>query len=113
MEIWRPVGKMVLVSKDDDKNKTSGGIILPDDSKIPVITCRILEIGPQVDLVNFPISKFDRIIVNPINAIPISFESDNKRYVLDSENILAIQERTTRKKKIKANADTDEFEDDN
>lgn len=109
METWKPVGRMVLVSKDDDKNTTSGGIILPDASKIPVITCRILAIGPQVDLIHYPISDFDRIIVDPSNAIPISFESNEKRYVIDSEKILAIQDKTTkRKKKITAHADDEE-----
>ena len=110
MDTWKPVGKMVLVSKDEDKQTTSGGIILPDANKIPVITCRILAIGPQVDLVHYPISEFDRIIVNPSNAIPISFEANEKRYVIDSEKILAIQEKTQTKKKIKANVD--EFDED-
>ena len=50
------------------------------------------------------------IIVNPSNAIPISFEANEKRYVIDSEKILAIQEKTQTKKKIKANVD--EFDED-
>jgi len=109
METWKPVGKMVLVRKDEDKETTSGGIILPDSSKIPVITCVVIAIGPQVDTIGTcPISNMDRIIVDPTNAIPISFESNEKRYVIDSEKILAVQERTSKNtKKIKAYIDDD------
>lgn len=64
-DIWEPLGKMVLVKKDDDKECTSGGIILPSDSKIPVITCRVLEIGQLVDIINCPIAKISKILIDP------------------------------------------------
>lgn len=103
-DVWQPVGKMIIVTKDDDKEVTKGGIVLPGDSKIPVITCRVTAIGPSVDMVNYPIQKYYRVLVAPSSAIPISFESDNKRYVIDSEKILAIQEPTSRKK-VRTNTD--------
>lgn len=103
-DVWQPVGRMILVMKDDDKEVTKGGIVLPGDSKIPVITCRVIAIGPNVDLDNYPIRELDKILVAPSSAIPISFDADNKRYIIDSERILAKQDFTSRKI-IKANSD--------
>lgn len=83
---------MVLVRKDEDKDTTSGGIILPDKAKIPVITCRVLEIGPKVDPVECPIREFYKVLVKPAKAVPLSFEEENRLYVLDADDILAYEE---------------------
>jgi len=91
---WRPINKMVLVRKDEDKETTSGGIILPDKSKIPVITCRVLEIGPSVDPVQCPIKEYYKVLVQPACAVPLSFDDSNKLYVLNSDDILAYEELT-------------------
>ena len=85
---------MVLVRKDDDVGKTEGGIILPDKSKIPVITCRVLEIGPKVDPIEVPIQVYYKVLVKPSSAVPISFEESNRMYVLDADHILAYEEVT-------------------
>jgi co-chaperonin GroES (HSP10) len=83
---------MILVLKDDDKGTTSGGIILPEKSKTPVITCRVLEIGPQVDLETCPIREYCRVLVKPQSAVPIDFEDNNKKYIIKSTDILAYEE---------------------
>ena len=99
---------MVLVRKDDDVGKTEGGIILPDKAKIPAITCRVLEIGPNVDPIKVPIQMYYKVLVKPSSAVPLSFEESNKMYVLDADHILAYEEVTDEESseyadKLKAN----------
>lgn len=40
-ETVEPIGKRVLIRKDEDKKQTKGGIQLPDNIEIPTITGRI------------------------------------------------------------------------
>ena len=40
LEIVEPIGKRVLIRKDEDKKQTKGGIQLPDNIEIPTITDR-------------------------------------------------------------------------
>ena len=40
-EIIEPIGKRVLIRKDEDKKQTKGGIQLPDNIEIPTITGRL------------------------------------------------------------------------
>lgn len=89
---WRPINEMVLVLKDDDKSTTSGGIILPDKAKIPVITCRVLEIGPRVDPIACPIREYYKVLVKPSCAVPISFDVNNRQYIIRADDILAYEE---------------------
>lgn len=103
---WKPINNMVLVRKDEDKDKTSGGILLPDSQKIPVITCRILEIGPKVDPIECPIKEFYKVLVKPAKAVPLSFEKDNRLYVLDADDILAYEEIANEQSSAESGAET-------
>ncbi|MCC7424944.1 MAG: co-chaperone GroES, partial [Planctomycetaceae bacterium] len=44
-----PLGKRVLIRKDESRQKTRGGIVLPDQAEIPTITGRIVEISVHVE----------------------------------------------------------------
>lgn len=91
METIEPVGLRVLVRKDDDKKETRGGIVLPDDMKIPVLTGRIVAVSAQVEADDdYPIRELDKVIVNPSNGIPVDLEHDNKLFVIPVEDILAV-----------------------
>ena len=70
-----PLGRYILVRKDSDKKITSGGILLPDDHEIPVLTGIVL--GISAELTEEPINKYDRVIVNPERAVPVDFEDEN------------------------------------
>lgn len=99
--VWQPVGRMLLVMKDEDITETSGGIILPEDNKIPTLTCIVLAAGPQVEPTFFTDKIIgSRILVSPQSAIPVSYESNNKRYLVDYEKVLAIAEPTRNQTKI-------------
>ena len=89
-EIVIPLCGRVLIRKDDDKKQTRGGIILPDDTKIPVITGRIVEIAADIDTLEIPIRKYDKVLVQPGNGIPVGFENDNKLFVMPIEDVVAV-----------------------
>lgn len=90
-----PLGKRVLIRKDESRQKTRGGIVLPDNSEIPTITGRVVEISIQIERdEDFPIRKYDKVLFHPKNAIPVDFESDNLLYVVPIEDVVAIFRRS-------------------
>ncbi len=90
-EFVEPVGFRVLIRKDESRQKTRGGIVLPDDAEIPTITGRIVEISAQVARdEDFPIRKYDKILYHPKNAIPVDLEPDNLLFVIPVEDIVAV-----------------------
>ena len=90
-ESVEPLGMRILIRKDESRQKTRGGIVLPDDAEIPTITGRIVEISVQIDRdEDFPIKKYDKVLFNPNHAIPVDFEGDNRRFVVPIENIVAV-----------------------
>lgn len=90
-EFVEPLGMTVLVRKDESRQKTRGGIMLPDDAEIPTITGRVVEISVQVERDDdFPIKKYDKVLFHPKRAIPVDFEPDNLLYVVPIEDVVAV-----------------------
>ena len=51
-----PLGMRVLIRKDESRNQTRGGIVLPDQAEIPTITGRVVEVSQQIERdADFPI----------------------------------------------------------
>jgi len=93
-EFVEPLGLRILIRKDESRQKTRGGIVLPDDAEIPTITGRVVEISVQVDRdEDFPIRKYDKVLFHPKNSIPVDFESDNLLYVVPVEDVVAVFRR--------------------
>jgi len=93
-EFVEPLGMRVLVRKDESRQTTKGGIVLPDDAEIPTITGRVVEISAQVgNDDDFPINKYDKILFHPKNAIPVDFEPDNLLYVVPVDDVVAVFRR--------------------
>jgi chaperonin GroES len=91
IEIVEPVGKRVLIRKDEDKKETKGGIKLPDNIEIPTITGRIVAVSAEVEnMPEMPLKKYDKVLFNPKGAIPVDFEGDNRLFVVEVENIVAV-----------------------
>ena len=89
-----PLGLRILIRKDESRQKTRGGIVLPDNAEIPTITGRVVEISVQiVSDGDLPINKYDKVLFNPGNAIPVDFESDNLLYVVPVEDVVAVFRR--------------------
>jgi len=86
-----PLGKRVLIRKDEDKKVTKGGIELPDSIEIPTITGRIVSVSTQIDNdEDFPVRQYDRVLFNPKHAIPVEFDADNCLYVVPIEDVVAV-----------------------
>lgn len=93
-----PLGMRVLIRRDESRQETRGGIVLPDTSEIPTITGRVVEISVQIDRdQDFPIRKYDKVLFHPKDAIPVDFEPDNLLYVVPAKDIVAVFRKSDRK----------------
>ena len=91
LETVEPIGKRVLIRKDEDKKETKGGIRLPDNIEIPTITGRIVAVSAQVDSDPMvPLKRYDKVLFNPKSAIPVDFEGDNRLFVVEIEHVVAV-----------------------
>jgi len=91
LETVEPIGKRVLIRKDEDKKQTKGGIQLPDNIEIPTITGRIITISAEVEhSPDIPLRQYDKVLFNPKGAIPVDFEGDNRLFVVEIENVVAV-----------------------
>jgi chaperonin GroES len=90
-ETIEPIGKRVLIRKDEDKKQTKGGIQLPDNIEIPTITGRIVSVSAEIEMSSeFPLKQYDKVLFNPKGAIPVDFEGDNRLFVVEVENVVAV-----------------------
>ena len=93
-EFVEPLGMRVLIRKDESRNQTRGGIVLPDQAEIPTITGRVVEVSLQIERdADFPIEKYDKVLFHPRNSIPVDFEQDNLLYVVPIEDVVAVFRR--------------------
>mgnify|MGYP006273189745 FL=1 len=91
LETVEPIGKRVLVRKDEDKKQTKSGIHLPDKIEIPTLTGRVVTVSAEVDRdADLPLAQYDRVLFNPKGAIPVDLEGDNRLFVVPIENIVAV-----------------------
>ncbi len=91
LETVEPIGKRVLIRKDEDKKMTKVGIHLPDKIEIPTLTGRIVAVSAQVgNDENYPIKQYDRVLFNPKHGIPVDFEGDNRLFVVPVEDVVAV-----------------------
>jgi chaperonin GroES len=94
LETVEPLGKRVLIRKDEDKKTTKGGIQLPGNIEIPTITGRIVAVSAQIARdEDYPIEQYDKVLFNPKNAVPVDFEGDNRLFVVPVEDIVAVFRR--------------------
>ena len=95
LETVEPIGKRVLIRKDEDKKQTKGGIQLPDNIEIPTITGRIVAISAEIEtLPEIPLQQYDKVLFNPKGAIPVDFEGDNRLFVVEVEHVVAVFRRS-------------------
>jgi chaperonin GroES len=94
IETVEPIGKRILIRKDEDKKTTKGGIQLPGNIEIPTITGRVIAVSAQVERdQDYPIAQYDKVLFNPKNAIPVDFEGDNRLFVVPVEDVVAVFRR--------------------
>ena len=112
-EFVEPLGMRVLIRKDESRQQTRGGIVLPDDAEIPTITGRVVEISTQIENDDdFPIRKYDKVLFHPKNAIPVDFEPDNLLYVVPIDDVMAVFRHTvTSSPTVSSGEEADEVDD--
>ncbi|MFO0873295.1 MAG: co-chaperone GroES family protein [Phycisphaerales bacterium] len=94
IETVEPIGKRVLIRKDDDKKITKVGIHLPDKIEIPTLTGRIVAVSAEIASdSNYPIRHYDKVLFNPKHGIPVDFEGDNRLFVVPIEDVVAVFRR--------------------
>src|SRR5882757_330270 len=97
-DLIEPIGKRVVVRKDDNKRETRSGIALPDSHEIPVITGRVIAISKQIENdEDLSIRQYDKVLFDPREAIPVELEHDNRLFVVAVDRVLAIFRRTDQK----------------
>lgn len=90
-DIIEPIGKRVVVRKDDNKRETKSGIVLPDSHEIPVITGRVIAISKAIENDgDQTIRQYDKVLFDPREAIPVELEHDNRLFVVHIDRVLAI-----------------------
>jgi chaperonin GroES len=96
-EFVEPLGMRVLIRKDESRQRTRGGIVLPEQAEIPTITGRVVEVSLQVERdADVPIEKYDKVLFHPKNSIPVDFEQPNLLYVVPIEDVVAVFRRSDR-----------------
>jgi chaperonin GroES len=94
-DIIEPIGKRVVVRKDDNKRQTKSGIVLPDTHEIPVITGRVIAISKAIENdEDQTIRQYDKVLFDPREAIPVELEHDNRLFVVHLDRVLAIFRRS-------------------
>ena len=94
-DIIEPIGKRVVVRKDDNKRETKSGIVLPDSHEIPVITGRVIAISKAIENdEDQTIRQYDKVLFDPREAIPVELEHDNRMFVVHIDRVLAIFRRS-------------------
>ena len=90
-DIIEPVGKRVVIRKDDNKRETKSGIVLPGNHEIPTLTGRVIAISKQIERdEDFSIKQYDKVLFDPREAVPVEFEADNRLFVVPLDKVLAI-----------------------
>lgn len=113
-EFVEPLGPRILIRKDQSRQQTKGGILLPDQAEIPTITGRVVEVSVEVDNDDeFPVAKYDKVLFHPKNAIPVDLEPDNVLFVVPVDDVVAVFRRAPRPSEGSEDPDeADELEDD-
>jgi chaperonin GroES len=98
-DIIEPIGKRVVIRKDDNKRETKSGIVLPDTHEIPVITGRVIAISKAIENDDDQtIRQYDKVLFDPREAIPVELEHDNRLFVVAIDRVLAIFRKTDQTK---------------
>ncbi len=108
-EFVEPLGPRILIRKDESRNQTKGGIVLPDQAEIPTITGRVVEVSVEVaNDEEFPVAKYDKVLFHPKNAIPVDLESNNVLFVVPVDDVVAVFRRNPRPQDLEDEDDEDE-----
>src|SRR5260370_34487310 len=88
-DLIEPIGKRVVVRKDDNKRETKSGIVLPDSHEIPVITGRVIAISKAIENdEDQTIRQYDKVLFDSREAIPVELERDKRLLVVALDKLV-------------------------
>jgi chaperonin GroES len=94
-DLIEPIGRRVVIRKDDNRRVTKSGIVLPDSHEIPVITGRVVAISKEIENDDdHTIRQYDKVLFDPREAVPVELEQDNRLFVVSLDRVLAILRRS-------------------
>lgn len=87
----KPIGERVLVKPVKTKEKTEGGIYIPEEAKEEKKQAIIEEVGTKKDNEELPLKKGDKILYGGFSSE--EFELDDEKYlIIDLKDVLAVLE---------------------
>lgn len=97
-KLAKPLGDRVLLKETEKKEKTAGGIIIPDTvSKDDVKTAKVVSVGPGIFtqngvLIPMNVSPGDEVIMPPYHQ-GTEIKMNNEKYILlrESEILMVIK----------------------
>ena len=81
-----PIGKRILVKRQEPKQKLKGGLFLPDSSKQPQEFCEVISTGNIDDIL---INPGDIILKGKYSGQEVTVE-DQSYFILNIDDILGI-----------------------
>jgi len=82
---FQPLGDRVLVKRVEEEQKTSSGIIIPDNAKEKPQEAMVEEVGPEAE----GVSKGDKIVFAKYSGTDISLDGQ-EFLILEVSDILGI-----------------------
>jgi chaperonin GroES len=98
----KPLHDRILVKRIEEKEAVKGGIIIPDTAKEKPMEGEVIAVGPGKVLESgkrstMDVKKGDRILFGKYSGTDIKIE-DEEYVIMREEDILAVMEKTARKK---------------
>ncbi len=89
-DVIEPIGKRVVVRKDDNKRETKSGIVLPDTAKEKPQRGRVLAVGPgprdeDGEYIQMDVAEGDEIIFSKYGGTEIKVEGDDVLILRESD----------------------------
>ena len=84
----KPIGKRILVKREESKTRTTSGLYLPEQSKETSNKATVVALGVAEDY-EFPVAVGDNVLISRYDGTEVSY--DDEKYVLISiESVLAV-----------------------
>lgn len=99
-----PVGIWLLIKHDKERDKTHGGIILPDNAKVTTLTGCIVGMSDKLkeDKLQYPFDEYNRVIYDIRERVPVDLLPGNEYFLVKADSILAVVKEKDKKPKAKA-----------
>jgi chaperonin GroES len=93
LEVVEPIGKRVLIRKDDDKKQTKSGIHLPTRSRFQPSLVGLSPSPPRSTRPRLPRQEVRPHPLQPQARDPVDLEGDNRLFVVPIEDVVAVFRR--------------------